>query len=215
MYVDLLSVGPPAGRPVQYRLSGPDIQKVRELAQKLAAVVGEHPLVSDIGFNWNEPARVVKVDVLQDKARQLGVTSQDIAGALNGIVGGTSITQVRDAIYLVDVVDRARAAERQSIETLQNLQLPGKNGQSVPLRGSRDLPLRARAAGDLAPRPVADDHGQAAASSTRPSRRRWSSSSNPRCRSSSERSRPAMGWRSAAPSRRAPSPRDRSPRWSR
>ncbi|PSJ56206.1 efflux RND transporter permease subunit [Pseudaminobacter soli (ex Li et al. 2025)] len=133
VYVDLLALGPPAGRPVQYRLSGPDIQKVRELAQKLAALVGEHPLVSDIGFNWNEPARVVKVDVLQDKARQLGVTSQDIAGALNGIVGGTSITQVRDAIYLVDVVDRARAAERQSIETLQNLQLPGKNGQSVPL----------------------------------------------------------------------------------
>ena len=133
MYVDLLSVGPPAGRPVQYRLSGPDVQKVRELAQKLAAVVGEHPLVKDIGFNWNEPARVVKVDVLQDKARQLGITSQDIAGALNGIVGGTSITQVRDAIYLVDVVDRARTAERQSIETLQNLQLPGKNGQSVPL----------------------------------------------------------------------------------
>ena len=71
--------------------------------------------------------------MLQDKARQLGVTSQDIAGALNSIVGGTSITQVRDAIYLVDVVGRARAAERQSIETLQNLQLPGKNGQSVPL----------------------------------------------------------------------------------
>ena len=133
VYVDLLALGPPAGRPVQYRLSGPDIQKVRELAQQLAALVGEHPRVSDIGFNWNEPARVVKVDVLQDKARQLGVTSQDIAGALNGVVGGTSITQVRDAIYLVDVVSRARAAERKSIETLQNLQLPGKDGQSVPL----------------------------------------------------------------------------------
>ncbi len=133
VYVDLLAVGPPAGRPVQYRLSGPDTQKVRELAQQLAALVGEHPRVGDIGFNWNEPARVVKIDVLQDKAGQLGVTSQDIAGALNGVVGGTSITQVRDAIYLVDVVSRASAAERGAIETLQNLQLPGKNGQSVPL----------------------------------------------------------------------------------
>ena len=133
VYVDLLPLGPPAGRPVQYRVSGPDIQKVRGYAQQLAAIAGAHPLVSDITFDWNEPARVVKVDVLQDKARQLGVTSQDIAGSLNGIVGGTSITQVRDAIYLVDVVGRARAAERQSIETLQNLQLPGKDGQSVPL----------------------------------------------------------------------------------
>jgi len=133
VYVDLLPLGPPAGRPVQYRMSGPDIQKVRDYAQHLAAIVDEHPLVSGITFDWNEPARVVRVDVLQDKARQLGVTSQDIAGSLNGIVGGTSITQVRDEIYLVDVVGRARAAERQSIETLQNVQLPGKDGQSVPL----------------------------------------------------------------------------------
>jgi multidrug efflux pump subunit AcrB len=133
VYVDLLAMGPPAGRPVQYRLSGPDVQNVRGLAQQLAALVGKHPRVTDISFNWSEPARVVKVDVLQDKARQLGVSSQDIASALNGVVGGTSITQVRDAIYLVDVTSRARAAERQSIETLQNLQLPGKDGQSVPL----------------------------------------------------------------------------------
>ncbi|HYD70408.1 efflux RND transporter permease subunit [Azospirillum sp.] len=133
VYVDLLPLGPPAGRPVQYRMSGPDIQKVRDYARQLAAIVDEHPLVSGITFDWNEPARVVRVDVLQDKARQLGVTSQDIAGSLNGIVGGTSITQVRDEIYLVDVVGRARAAERQSIETLQNVQLPGKDGQSVPL----------------------------------------------------------------------------------
>lgn len=133
VFVDLLPLGPPAGRPVQYRVSGPDPQTVRDLAQRLAALVGEHPLVTDLVYDWNEPARVVKVDVLQDKARQLGVTSQDIAGVLNGVVGGTSITQVRDAIYLVDVVSRARAAERQSIETLQNLQLAGKNGQSVPL----------------------------------------------------------------------------------
>src|SRR4029453_4512868 len=54
-------------------------------------------------------------------------------GALDSVVGGTSITQVRDSIYLVDVVSRARAAERKSIETLRDLQLPGRNGQSVPL----------------------------------------------------------------------------------
>ncbi|BCH21574.1 efflux RND transporter permease subunit [Mesorhizobium sp. L-8-3] len=133
VYTDLLAMGPPAGRPVQYRLSGPDVQKVRELSQDLAALIDEHPKVKDIGFNWNEPARVVKVAVLQDKARHLGVSSQDIAGVLNGVVGGTSITQVRDSIYLVEVLSRADAAERSSIETLQNLQLPGENGQSVPL----------------------------------------------------------------------------------
>jgi multidrug efflux pump subunit AcrB len=131
--VNLLPLGPPAGRPVQYRVSGPDIEKVRDLAQRLATTIGDHPLLVDIGYDWNEPARVVKVDVLQDKARQLGVTSEDIAGALNSVVGGRTLTQVRDGIYLVNVVSRARAAERGSIETLQNLQLPARNGQSVPL----------------------------------------------------------------------------------
>ena len=89
--------------------------------------------MTDLTFDWMEPARVVKVEVLQDKARQLGVTSEDIAGALNGIVGGVNITQVRDSIYLVDVLARARPSERQSVDTLLNLQLPGRSGQSVPL----------------------------------------------------------------------------------
>ncbi|WEZ82769.1 efflux RND transporter permease subunit [Rhizobium sp. 32-5/1] len=132
-YVKLLDIGPPVGRPVQYRVSGPDIGKVRELALGLGNVVGRNPLLGDVVYDWNEPARVVKVDVLQDKARQLGVTSQDIASALNGIVGGTTVTQVRDDIYLIDVVARANASERQSIETLRDLQLPGTNGNSVPL----------------------------------------------------------------------------------
>ena len=76
---------------------------------------------------------MVKVNVLQDKARQLGVSSQDIASTLNSVVNGATVTQVRDDIYLVDVIARARDGERGSVETLQNLQLPAANGQSVPL----------------------------------------------------------------------------------
>ncbi|SMF60521.1 Multidrug efflux pump subunit AcrB [Xaviernesmea oryzae] len=132
-FVKLLDIGPPVGKPVQYRISGPDIQKVRELSQQFASIVGGHPLLSNMVFDWNEPSRVVKVDVLQDKARQLGVSSEDIATVLNSIVEGASVTQVRDNIYLIDVIGRAAAAERGSIETLQNLQLPGSSGKSVPL----------------------------------------------------------------------------------
>lgn len=86
-----------------------------------------------MSFDWNEPSRVVKVDVLQDKARQLGISSQDIATALNGIVEGSAATQIRDDIYLIDVIGRAQTSERGSIETLKNLQLAGTNGKSVPL----------------------------------------------------------------------------------
>ena len=131
--VKLLEVGPPVGRPVQYRLGGPDIAKVRELSQRLAAIVRTNPHLDNVVFDWMEPERVVKVDVLQDKARQLGITSEDIATTLNGVLDGTSITQVRDSIYLVNVVGRATSPERASIDTLRDLQFIGLGGQSVPL----------------------------------------------------------------------------------
>ncbi|MBY3032553.1 efflux RND transporter permease subunit [Rhizobium leguminosarum] len=132
-FVKLLDIGPPVGKPVQYRISGPDIQKVRDLSQQFAGVMGSHPLLTNMVLDWNEPSRVVKIDVLQDKARQLGVSSEDIATALNGIVEGSTATQVRDGIYLVNVIGRARASERDSIQTLQNLQLSTSNGKVVPL----------------------------------------------------------------------------------
>ena len=118
---------------MQYRLSGPDIAKVRELSQNLAGIVRANPHLDHVVFDWMEPARVVKVDVLQDKARQLGVSSEDIATTLNGVLAGSSITQVRDSIYLVNVMGRATAPERASIDTLRDLQLTGLGGQSVPL----------------------------------------------------------------------------------
>lgn len=132
-FVKLLDIGPPVGKPVQYRVSGPDIQVVRDLAQKLGAIVGANPLLRNLVFDWNEPARVVKVDVLQDKARQLGVSSQDIATALKSVVQGDTATQVRDNIYFVDVVGRAAATERGSIDTLLDLQLSSSSGRTIPL----------------------------------------------------------------------------------
>ena len=70
---------------------------------------------------------------MQDKASQLGITSESISETLNGIVGGTNITQIRDSIYLVDVVGRANDSDRTSIEALQNLQIQNKDGKSFPL----------------------------------------------------------------------------------
>jgi len=133
IFIHTLDLGPPVGRPIQYRLSGPDAQVVRAEASRLIAIVAKNPHVGIPTFDWNEPGEVLRVEILQDKARQLGVTSQDIAGILNGIVGGTSITRVVDGIYLVDVIGRAEAADRKSIDTLRGLQVTLANGTSVPL----------------------------------------------------------------------------------
>ncbi|MGY2050004.1 efflux RND transporter permease subunit [Methylobacterium sp. JK268] len=133
VFVHTLDLGPPVGRPVQYRLSGPDVQVVRQQALALASIVGAHPSVDVPTFDWNEPGKVLKVEILQDKARQLGVTSKDIAGILNGVVGGSTVTQIRDSIYLVNVAVRSLATERRSVDTLQGLQVPLANGSTVPL----------------------------------------------------------------------------------
>ncbi|MCO6389340.1 efflux RND transporter permease subunit [Aliihoeflea sp. 40Bstr573] len=131
--IRLLEIGPPIGIPVQYRVSGPDIQTVREHAQAFANVLDAHPDLGRVTFDWMEPARAVRVELFQDKARQLGVTSQDIATILNSIMEGAAVTQIRDGINLVDVVGRASAEERGSLETLRNLQLPAGEGRSIPL----------------------------------------------------------------------------------
>ncbi|WP_102960372.1 efflux RND transporter permease subunit [Mangrovicella endophytica] len=133
VFVHTLDIGPPVGRPVQYRVSGPRVEEVRVQAQKVASILGKSADLGAVVYDWNEPARVVKVDVLQDKAAQLGITSESIASTLNGVVAGTTITQIRDSIYLIDVVGRARAAERSSIETLENLQIQREDGRAIPL----------------------------------------------------------------------------------
>ncbi len=133
VYVKYLELGPPVGRPVQYRISGPDIQKLRGITQDFAGILSADKRLGVINYNWNEPGRVIRVDVMQDKARKLGISSKDIATTLNGVVGGITITQVRDSIYLIDVIARAQKRERDSIDTLQSLQIATGNGTSVPL----------------------------------------------------------------------------------
>lgn len=132
-YVKLLDIGPPVGKPVQYRVAGPDVQQVRTLAHQLAAIIGQDPSLTNLAFDWNEPARSVKVNVLQDRARQLGVSSETIAQALNGFASGEVVTQVRDDIYLINVLWQSQPKERGSVDALLDLQLDGNNGQQVPL----------------------------------------------------------------------------------
>ena len=128
-----LELGPPIGWPVQYRLSGKDPNKVRHFAQKVAEIMATAPELQNINFNWGDPARKLKIDILQEEARRLGLSSASIAQAIYTTLSGVTATQIRDSIYLIDVVLRARENERMSIEDLRTLSLPLPNGKSVPL----------------------------------------------------------------------------------
>ena len=128
-----LELGPPVGWPVQYRVQGPDIAQVRSIALRVAQVLGGNGQVKDVNFDWIEPSRKVRISIDQDQARLLGLSSRALAEVLNAVMTGTPITQVRDNIYLVDVIARAQDEQRISLSTLQGLQLPLPNGRTVPL----------------------------------------------------------------------------------
>jgi multidrug efflux pump subunit AcrB len=128
-----LELGPPVGWPVQYRVSGPDLNEVRDIALRLAQIVASDTRARQVNFDWIEPGRKVRVRVDQDQARLLGLSSQAIAAKLNTVMTGAAVTQVRDWIYLVDVLVRATDEERVSLSTLRNLQFALPNGRTVPL----------------------------------------------------------------------------------
>ena len=131
--VSPLGLGPPVGWPVQYRVSGPDIGEVRDIGLRLAQIMATDPGARHVNFDWMEPARMVRIRIDQDQARLLGLSSQAIAAVMNSVVTGTPVTQVRDGIYLVDVLTRATDEDRLSLSTLRTLQLPLPNGRTVPL----------------------------------------------------------------------------------
>ncbi|QVX13537.1 efflux RND transporter permease subunit [Pseudomonas congelans] len=132
-YVQALEMGPPVGRPLQYRVSGENIDKVRQHAIELATLLDHNPHVGEVIYDWNEPGKVLRIDINQDKARQLGLSSEDVAKLMNSVVSGSTVTQVRDDIYLINVIGRAEDAERGTPETLQNLQIVTPTGTSIPL----------------------------------------------------------------------------------
>jgi multidrug efflux pump subunit AcrB len=128
-----LELGPPVGWPLQYRVNGPDIEKVREIAQDVARIMAEARGSRLVHFDWMEPARQLRVRVDQDEARRLGLSSAQVSAVLNAALTGTTVTQLRDEIYLINVVARATAEERLSLDTLRTIQIPLPGGRMVPL----------------------------------------------------------------------------------
>lgn len=80
-----------------------------------------------------EPERELRIRINQDKVQQLGLSSQAVATALNANISGTAITQVRDDIYLINVVVREQGGQNLSIETLSNLPVAMPDGRTIPL----------------------------------------------------------------------------------
>jgi multidrug efflux pump len=128
-----LELGPPVGWPIQYRIVGPEFDRLRDIAPRLAEVMASHPSSRRTSFDWLEPARQLRIVVDQNEARRIGYSSEALSAVLNTAISGTAITQLRDGIYLVNVVARAEQEYRVALDSLRTLQVPLPNGRTVAL----------------------------------------------------------------------------------
>ncbi len=131
--VTRLENGPPVGYPVQFRVTGEHIEKVRALAREVAAKVRENPHVVNVHLDWEEPSKAVYLDIDQDRARALGVSTAHLSSFLQSSLTGSNVSQYREDNELIEILLRGTPQERRELGNLGSLAVPTDNGQSVAL----------------------------------------------------------------------------------
>lgn len=133
-HVSRLENGPPVGFPVQFRVSGENVATVRGIAERVAAVMRDNPNIMEVQFDWDEPdSKVITLEVDQDKARLLGISSNDLAGFLQLSLAGQTATYYRERDKLIGVELIAPKDERLNLDNLESIAVPTASGQPVPL----------------------------------------------------------------------------------
>ncbi len=131
--VNPLQNGPPVSYPVQFRVSGTDFAELRRIARDVQEIVRANPNMLNVHLNWNELSKVVKLDIDQNKARLVGVASQDLSNLLNSVLTGFSITDYRERDKLIEVLARAESGERMSLDEIGSINVPTQSGKWIPL----------------------------------------------------------------------------------
>ncbi|MBK3867954.1 AcrB/AcrD/AcrF family protein [Pseudomonas stutzeri] len=131
--VTRLENGPPVGYPVQFRVTGEHIDVVRGLARQVAARVAQNPHVANVHLDWQEPSKMVRLNVDQDRARALGVTTAELSGFLRRTFIGSSVSRFREDNELIEILLRGTERERLELSMLPSLAIPTESGRSVPL----------------------------------------------------------------------------------
>ena len=129
-----LENGPPIGYPVQFRVMGDDLVKLRAISAEVAVLMRADSSLEKVNYDWNEKIKSVKIEVDQDKARLLGTSSQEISQVLQGWLNGVALTQYREGDQLIDVVWRGDTGkDTRSLQRLPDLDIPLPGGRHVPL----------------------------------------------------------------------------------
>jgi multidrug efflux pump subunit AcrB len=128
-----LENGPPVGFPVVFRVSGDNLAELRRVAAEVAIVMRANPHLKEVNFDWNEMGKAIRIDIDQDRARALGISSQELATFLDAMLTGVAVTQMREGDQLIDVVARAVGDERAAIGSLADVNIHTRSGRYVPL----------------------------------------------------------------------------------
>jgi multidrug efflux pump len=131
--VTRLENGPPVGYPVQYRVSGEHIERVRELAYQVMEKVRANPDVINVNVDWDEPSKVVRLVVDQERARALGVSTQHLASFLSSALSGLPVSTYREDNELIEILLRGPEDERVRLDLLGSLAVPTTSGRTVPV----------------------------------------------------------------------------------
>ena len=126
-------LGPPVAYPVIFRISGPDIDLLNNIGDEVAAVLRKNPHTLEVNTDWGDRTPALQIEVDQDRARTLGVTSAAVARALSSSVTGATIGQFRQRDRLIDVVLRGPALERVAVARVMDVQVATAAGRTVPL----------------------------------------------------------------------------------
>ncbi len=128
-----LDFGPPTGHVVQFRVAGPDAGTVKAIAGRVREVMRSDPNTRDVELQWTEEAKSVRFVLDQDRVRQLGLSTAEVAQTLQIVLSGAPATQLREDNRLADVVVRAAADERAALDRLGDITITTRSGASVPL----------------------------------------------------------------------------------
>ena len=126
-------LGPPVAYPIQFRVLGPDTLELKRIGARLEDIVRSNPYTVDAHMDWGQKSPAVRIEVDQDKARAIGLSSAQVARVVGGAIGGATIGTLREGDQLIDVVIRAPQDERARLSNLPNLQIQTSLGRSVPL----------------------------------------------------------------------------------
>jgi multidrug efflux pump subunit AcrB len=131
--VERLFLGPPVGWAVQLRVQGPDRAEVRRIADEVKAVAASHPLVSNVHDTWLEAVPTLRLDIDQDRARAIGVTSNAVRQTLQVILTGRNVAEFRNGDQTIGVVLREPEQTRELLTAIENAYVKTASGASVPV----------------------------------------------------------------------------------